>query len=129
RRAPNQRVAHAILQMSNPQAANSIVRDGVYVCKEKLHPTKDKCAPIRCVWCQHWDHIARNCKAQHDTCAICRHRHHTDNCSLYMTYHCVSCDIDNHSSNDPPTYKDRCVILNAKHPENSMPYFPTDEPW
>ncbi|KIK78277.1 hypothetical protein PAXRUDRAFT_164420 [Paxillus rubicundulus Ve08.2h10] len=31
RRAPNQRVAHTILQMTTPQAANTIIRDGVYI--------------------------------------------------------------------------------------------------
>ncbi|KIK76815.1 hypothetical protein PAXRUDRAFT_36870 [Paxillus rubicundulus Ve08.2h10] len=73
----------------------------------------------------------QNCNAQHDTCAICGHEHRTKNCSSYKTLHCVSCEVDDHSSNDQhcPTYEDKCATLNAKHPESSMMYYPTSEPW
>ncbi|KAG2153438.1 uncharacterized protein EDB93DRAFT_1270994 [Suillus bovinus] len=58
RRAVNQRVAHTIFHFTQPNMANKILRDGIYVGQEKLHP-----------------------------------------------------------------------CIDAKHPENSMPYFPTDESW
>ncbi|KIK79403.1 hypothetical protein PAXRUDRAFT_108945, partial [Paxillus rubicundulus Ve08.2h10] len=126
-RAQNQRVAHILLQMSEPMAANTLVRDSLYICKEKLHPIKDKCIPTRCIHCQRWGHITRNCNAQHDTCTVCGHK----NCSSYKTLHCISCKVDDNSSNDQhcPMYEDKCMTLNVKHPENSMLYYPTSEPW
>ncbi|KAG2135340.1 hypothetical protein DEU56DRAFT_737978, partial [Suillus clintonianus] len=71
RRAPNQRVAHAILHFTDSNAANVALRDGLYINKEKLHPRKDKKEPVRCVKCQLWGHIARDCNAPRDTCGTC----------------------------------------------------------
>ncbi|KAG2139672.1 hypothetical protein DEU56DRAFT_735500, partial [Suillus clintonianus] len=68
RRAPNQRVAHAILHFTDSNAANIALQDGLYINKEKLHPRKDKKEPVRCVKCQLWGHIARDCHAPRDTC-------------------------------------------------------------
>ncbi|KAF8419234.1 hypothetical protein L210DRAFT_3655331 [Boletus edulis BED1] len=131
-RNPNQRVAHAIFTFSEPKAANTLIRDGLYICKEKLHPHKEKREPLRCVRCQGWGHIARDCKAIHNACASCGHAHRTDSCTDSTGKHyCISCKSANHASNDPkcPTYLSKCAELDAKHPENSMPFFPTDEPW
>ncbi|KAF9231250.1 hypothetical protein BU15DRAFT_56398 [Melanogaster broomeanus] len=131
KRAPAQRVAHAIFQLTTPQAANALIRDGMYASKGKLHPSKDKREPIRCARCQRWGHIARECKSPQDTCATCGHAHKTAVCVSYKTFHCISCNSHDHSSNDShcPTYERKCEELDAKHPENSMPYYPTDETW
>ena len=42
----HQRVAHAIFTLANTDIANTLLRDRLYVQKEKLHPKKDKCEPI-----------------------------------------------------------------------------------
>ncbi|KIK96755.1 hypothetical protein PAXRUDRAFT_114006, partial [Paxillus rubicundulus Ve08.2h10] len=124
-------VAHAIFQLNSLQAADTLLQEGLYICKDKLHPTKDKREPIRCTCCQKWGHIARDCKANHNTCTICGLQHRTVNCDSLKMYHCVGCDTHTHSRNDPYclTYERKCEELNAKHPEKSMPYFPTDEEW
>ena len=36
--SPNQRVALAILHVSNPLVADILIHDGLYINKEKLHP-------------------------------------------------------------------------------------------
>ncbi|KAF8546187.1 hypothetical protein OG21DRAFT_1384216, partial [Imleria badia] len=131
-RSPNQGVVHALFTFSNPTAANSLLRDRLYICKEKLHPHKEKKDPLRCVHCQGWGHLARDCKAVHDTCAHCRHVHQMDSCTdTNGKCYCVSFKSNSHASNNPKcqTYLAKCAELDAKHPENSMPYFPTDEPW
>ncbi|KAF8545756.1 hypothetical protein OG21DRAFT_1428696, partial [Imleria badia] len=46
---PDQRVAHAIFTLAEPKAANILLCDGLYICKEKLHPRKEKKDPLRCV--------------------------------------------------------------------------------
>lgn len=132
RRHQKQKVAHAIFTFSEPSATNYLLHDGLYICKEKLHPRKEKKDPLRCVRCQGWGHLARDCKAIHDTCAQCGHAHRTDACNDNTgKRYCVSCKTNGHSSNDPkcPTYLHKCAELDAKHPENAMPFFPTDEPW
>ncbi|KAF9233165.1 hypothetical protein BU15DRAFT_17532, partial [Melanogaster broomeanus] len=89
----------------------------------------EKREPIRCAQCQKWGHIARDCTATYDTCAICGHTHRKEDCSSFKTYYCVGCDANDHSSNDPhcPTYLAKRAEMDAKYPENRMPYFPTDE--
>ncbi|KIJ10429.1 hypothetical protein PAXINDRAFT_23233, partial [Paxillus involutus ATCC 200175] len=130
-RAPNQRVVFAIFQLTSPQAANHLIREGLYTRREKLHPTKEKREPIRCVCCQRWGHIERDCKAPHEACTTCGREHRKENCMLYKTYHCISCKADDHSSSDPhcPTYLQKRTDLDDKHPENTMPFYPTDEEW
>ncbi|KAF9239980.1 hypothetical protein BU15DRAFT_19857, partial [Melanogaster broomeanus] len=78
-----------------------------------------------CARWQKWGHIARDCNTNHDTCATCGHVHRKENCDSFKTSYCVECDVNDHSSNDPhcPTYLAKCAELDAKHPENCMPYF------
>ncbi|KAG2150888.1 hypothetical protein DEU56DRAFT_703189, partial [Suillus clintonianus] len=71
RRAPGQSVAHATLHFADPSAANLTLRDGIYIGQEKFHPRKDKREPIRCVKCQLWGHMARDCNAPKDVCGTC----------------------------------------------------------
>ncbi|KIJ10055.1 hypothetical protein PAXINDRAFT_55458, partial [Paxillus involutus ATCC 200175] len=131
RAAPNQRVAHILLQLADPHSANKVMKDGLYVCKEKLCPHKDKKEPTRCAKCQRWGHIAANCHAECDACATCGEEHRSSECTSQNVRYCVSCENSGHASNDRhcPTYEQECAILDARHPENSMPYFPTNESW
>ncbi|KAF8835406.1 hypothetical protein BDN67DRAFT_913093, partial [Paxillus ammoniavirescens] len=122
-RAPNQRVAFAILQFNFPQIVNKLIREGLYTRREKLHPMKEKREPIRCVCCQHWGHIGHDCKATHKACATCGREHRKEDCTSYKTYYYVSCEVKDHSSSDHhcPTYLQKRAELNDKHPENTMP--------
>lgn len=131
RRAPTQRVAHAIFHFADTHSANNTLRDGIYIGQEKLHPRKDKREPVRCVRCQLWGHIAKDCKAPKDVCGTCGKNHRTNECNAYRTFHCVSCNSHEHASWDRkcPEFESKCAGIDAKHPENSMPYFPTDDPW
>ncbi|KAG2751707.1 hypothetical protein P692DRAFT_20700877, partial [Suillus brevipes Sb2] len=127
-----QRVAHAIFHFTGPTAANTALRDGIYIGQEKLHPRKDKREPVRCVKCQLWGHVAKECKASKDVCGTCGKNHRTDSCNAYRTLFCVSCNSDDHASwnRNCPEFENRCAGIDAKLPENSMPYFPTiNEDW
>ena len=98
---------------------------------EHLKPRKDKRELIRCLKCQHWGHIACNCKGMSNTCSTCAKDHCMSNCKSYQTYYCVTCQTDLHGSTDRccPEYIKCQEALNARTPENSMPYFPTEEIW
>ncbi|KAF9234175.1 hypothetical protein BU15DRAFT_9759, partial [Melanogaster broomeanus] len=131
RRNTHQRVAHAIFSISDPMIANVLLRDGIYINKEKLHPWKDKREPFRCVRCQLWGHIARDCKATHDTCGTCGEHHRTAECNQTDTLFCTGCKSKNHASysRNCKEFIKRSAELDAKYPENNMPYFPTNVEW
>jgi len=75
--------------------------------------------------------MAKNCMEKKDICSTCGGEHCHSNCNSYRTYYCVNCRSTSHSSTDKecPEYKAQLDALNACIPENSMPYFPTDELW
>ncbi|KIK80710.1 hypothetical protein PAXRUDRAFT_109257, partial [Paxillus rubicundulus Ve08.2h10] len=129
RRAINQRVAHILLHLNDPHHANKIMKEGLYICKERLTPHKDKKEPTRCAKCQCWGHIAGNCHADRETCAKCGGDHRSNLCASYNARYCVNCEDCNHASSDChcTIYIQQCTLLDAKHPENSMLYFPTEE--
>ena len=131
RREAEQRVAHALFRMTTPEAANQLISEGMYVNLERLRPVKDKKEPLRCLKCQQWGHMARDCKDNRDTCGTCAKNHRTNACPSYKTPHCVSCDSDSHASwnRSCPEFKRRSQALDETTPENGMPYFPTEEAW
>ena len=131
KRDRRQCVAHALFSITNPEAANKIIDQGLYINLERLRLRKDKREPIHCLKCQHWGHFTKDCKETGDTCSTCTKEHRTTNCCSFQTFYCVNCKTDRHASSDRecPEYI-RCQdALNRKTPENSMPYFPTEETW
>jgi hypothetical protein len=60
-RSPNQRSAHLVLLCTNPEAANMAITGGLIICNKKCHVERIKREPIRCLKCQGWNHIAREC--------------------------------------------------------------------
>ena len=131
RRGTRQRVAHALLSVASPQAANQLIKDGLYLDQTKYHPRKDRKEPIRCLKCQRWGHFASSCTQVKDTCGMCTHDHRDRNCNSYESNYCVNCESNTHSSKDRscPDFQCRCAEMDARAPDNAMPYFPTEEQW
>ncbi|KIK79514.1 hypothetical protein PAXRUDRAFT_161158, partial [Paxillus rubicundulus Ve08.2h10] len=131
KQAMNQRVAHTILMLCNPMSANLLICNSIYHKQEKFFPRKDKKEAICCMCCQLWGHIAKYCKVKEDTCEMCGDLHRTSVCTNRNKLFCVSCSTNNHASHNRACreFENCCTILDAKIPENLMPYFPTDIPW
>ena len=131
RRTNDQQVAHLMVTLRDPQTANNAIKEGFTLNHQKLQAKKNKREPIRCAKCQHYGHIARECVNRGDTCANCAGAHRTADCQDKGKKHCVSCNIATHASweRSCPEFKNRCKKLDERYIENTMPYFPTDEPW
>jgi hypothetical protein len=131
RRAPEQRAAHTIFAIKDISIANVCIRDGLYICGLRIHPSRLKHELMQCMKCRQWGHFAHACTANTDTCGTCGGEHRTSNCSNKEKIFCVSCKSDDHASWDQecPEFRRRCAQFNENYPENNLPYFPTDEDW
>ena len=131
RRSPQQRSAHLVLTFGNPEAANRAISNGIVICHKKCHVERIKKEPIRCLKCQGWNHMARDCNEEKDKCSNCAGAHRTAACLQPRVKRCVSCKSDEHASWDRecPTFLKKVSEFNERNPENSLPFFPTADPW
>jgi hypothetical protein len=131
KRALGQKVANVKMLCSDPNTANKLLTSDVFIQQQRIALHKDLREPLRCGKCQLYGHIARNCKQEWDTCAICRDRHRTTACTSHCTLKCTACDSDDHASNSRtcPNLLRRLEQLDQRDPERSLPYFPTEEAW
>jgi hypothetical protein len=131
RRSIQQRSAHLILSFASPEAANHAISNGIIICHKKCHVERLKKEPIRCLKCQGWNHMARDCTETKDRCSNCAGEHNTAICHQPRTKRCVSCNSNDHASWDRecPTFRRKVSEFNERNPENSLPLFPTADPW
>ena len=131
RRALGQQFAHLALTVSTPEDANLLIRDGIYVCNNKLYPKKMKQEPKQCMKCRKWGHFAADCLADKDICGNCGEDHRTKDCPDKDRRYCASCKNDTHVSWDRecPEFQRRVDRMDKNHPENVLAYFPTEEDW
>ncbi|KAF8816241.1 hypothetical protein BYT27DRAFT_7029602, partial [Phlegmacium glaucopus] len=131
-RSPSQKVASLRITCSSPEAANHLLCEGVFVEGQVVTVRKDLCEPIRCNRCQEYGHIRASCKNP-EVCAHCASSDHpTANCPPAHPAHCCSCGpTSSHPSYSRtcPAFTSRCVSLDAKYPENGMPFFLTGKCW
>jgi hypothetical protein len=130
-RPPDQTTAHLYLTFVDVISANRAISEGLTVCSKRVRVEKARKEPTRCLKCQGWNHIARECPATHDICANCTGIHRTDQCPQPHNERCVSCKITGHSSwsRKCPTYLRKVSDHNSLKPENTLQFFPTTEPW
>jgi hypothetical protein len=130
RRVPNQICGHLILTFSNPDTANRAKTEGLIICSKRVSVLKYKKEPICCMKCHGRNHIAAKCTQSFNRCGTCGLREHrTSACTSKSTY-CVNCGVDDHTSwsRECPTFMRKCHEFDVKHPENSLPYYPSSEP-
>lgn len=132
RRSPSQTVASLRITCINPHIANYIIKERFYIAGTIVKAYKDLKEPLRCNKCQTYGHIRAKCTFN-EHCALCASPSHvTAACNPTNTPSCVSCGpTSSHASFHRicPTFKSRCAAIDSRYPENSMPYFPTEEQW
>jgi hypothetical protein len=131
RRSPHQRSAHLVVSFANPDSANRAITGGLIICNKKCHVERIKREPIRCLKCQGWNHMARECPEMFNKCGSCGEKHNTSDCTQPRKTRCASCNTDDHASwsRECPTFLRKVEDFNARNPENVLPYFPTSDPW
>lgn len=129
RRQTHQSMAHLAIRYTSAEDANLALLNGIIICGTRVMSIKAKREPIRCLKCHGWDHLAAAC-TKGDKCGTCAGEHRTMTCNS-KAYRCVSCGTAGHASwsRECPTFKVKCMQMDKRLPENSMPYYPTDEVW
>jgi hypothetical protein len=80
RRSPSQRTAHLILSFTDVNAANRALANRLTICHRRTTVENIKKEPVRCLKCQQWNHYAKECIADHNTCRNCAEHHRTNHC-------------------------------------------------
>ena len=85
---------------------------------------------MRCLKCQGWNHFAKDCIEDKDTCGSCAGPHRTSRC-LATEKACVSCKPSDHASWSRTclTFAKKLAEFNIRNPDNSLQYFPTADTW
>ncbi|PIL24452.1 transcription factor [Ganoderma sinense ZZ0214-1] len=134
RRQRDQRVAHLLLTLNSPTAANTLISSGLTLAGKRVSARKNLAEPVRCAKCHRYDagHLARDCPQQNDTCGTCGRAHRTSECTRQdpRDHKCVVCNKSGHAtwSRDCPEFIDRLRRADARHPENRLRFFPTTDP-
>jgi hypothetical protein len=130
RRSPNQRTAHLLLTFNSAEAANRAITNGLTICNRRCRIERTRREPTRCLKCQGWNHFARECLEEKDTCGNCAGPHRTSSCHSNER-NCASCKSSDHASwsRKCPTFTRKLDEFNARNPDNSLLYFPTADPW
>ena len=130
KRSPGQKTATLKVLCTNPEAANLFITGHIRVEDHIVTVHKDIRLPIRCVKCQEYGHTRDAC-AGVARCVNCSSESHIAiNCSNKRAPSCVSCGPGStHPSTAPscPVFARKCASLEDWSPENTMPYFPTNE--
>ena len=131
RRSPGQRSAHLILTFTDINEANRAVVNGLTICNKKAKVEKVKKEPTRCLKCQGWNHFAKECLEDHDTCGNCAEHHRTNLCPTPTKKVCTSCKTDTHASwsRTCPVFLRKTEECNRCFPENALTFIPSSDPW
>ena len=129
-RLPSQRTAHLLLAFSDANAANRANTNSLLICNRKCQVERTRKEPVRCLKCQGWNHFARDCVVEKDTCGNCAGSHRTNSCQVDERA-CVSCKANDHASwsRACPTFLKKIAEFNTRNPDNSLQYFPTADAW
>ena len=80
-RSTGQHSAHLYISFNDTDSANRAITNGLIICNKKCS-IEQRCRELtRCLKCQGWNHIAKDCIEVDDTCGNCAGQHRTSTCS------------------------------------------------
>jgi len=104
----------------------------MFIFGKTVEIRKCKKEPIQCLKCHGYNHMAKECVNNYDTCGTCGSKtHRMRECMNKLSEQCVPCGGADHPSwsRQCPTFLRKCEDFDRAHPENSIPYFPLMEEW
>jgi hypothetical protein len=132
KRSPGQSTANLKVQCQNAETANYVLKERIRVAGNLVNVHKDLRQPMRCVKCHSYGHFKDSCPNE-ERCANCASDSHpTADCNASNPPSCAACaDGSNHTASSPncPTFIAKQKALLQRFPENTMPYYPTEERW
>ena len=132
RRFKGQQTAFLALVVEGVEQANQALR-GLTLAGRTVLVRRDLQEPQRCSRCQSYDgHFARDCKAEHDTCATCAGHHPTSRCDVTdpRQHRCVNCGVQGHTAwdRDCPTLRAKVRARFARQADTGFRFFVTENP-
>ncbi|KAI0742791.1 hypothetical protein C8Q80DRAFT_1108466, partial [Daedaleopsis nitida] len=129
-----QRVAHLIVTLCTPEAANQAIQEGLNIEGKSVLTRKLLWEPRNCMKHQEVGapHIAATCPATTDVCGTCAGGHCTLSCTVKEKHRmcCCNCKIDGHAAWDRacPSFVAALACFNEKTPLNHYRFYPTGDP-
>ena len=132
RRRPGQRLAFLQLTVTNINQANKAIK-GLTLAGRRVLVRKDFDEPRRCMRCQAFGHLAKDCTSATDTCANCAGTHPTAHCDVANTperHRCANCAGEEHPAWDRacPTFLARTRELAARRADSGFRFYVTNNP-
>ena len=75
KRDPSQQFANLKIFCVTQEVANSLINGSIQIMGSRLSITKDVRTPAVCNKCQKYNHFARDCYEENDTCGLCGREH------------------------------------------------------
>jgi Zinc knuckle len=130
-RREGQRFAFLSVGFSTREAANHALEYGIFIEGKQCRTKKALMDPRRCMKCQKFGHIARDCKSIHDVCARCAGLHRTgDQLCGTGELRCANCQEGGHGAADRQcrVFKERLHQARDRDPDAKYRLFPTNNP-
>ncbi|KAF5392000.1 hypothetical protein D9757_003365 [Collybiopsis confluens] len=131
KRSPKQTVAHAILTFDKRRTANEAIRRGLVIEKRMVSIRKEVKDPQRCMKCQHYGHIAKECNSDADVCGRCAKEHPTRECVADRgEFWCAVCGTHGHAAvdRDCPVFMRKVQEREKRDRNGGYQYFVTEDP-
>lgn len=130
-RRHGQRSAFATVKVSSAQAANSLIRKGLYAGGRSNKARKVVSEVQRCFKCQRLNprHIASTCPCAKEVCEWCGGDHRSGSCEIRgndpAEHWCVNCKVHGHGAGDRlcDMWQRAARSANVRAPENMFKYF------
>lgn len=134
KRSKDQVCGHMIFTLSDPETANKLIRNQLYIEGKAIQVSKLLAEPRRCLKCQKagTGHLAEKCPSEHNICGTCSENHRTMECKITQKTNmkCANCNESGHPAWDRmcPIFQEHLQKFNNSHPENKYKFYLTADP-
>ncbi|KAE9385065.1 hypothetical protein BT96DRAFT_742440, partial [Gymnopus androsaceus JB14] len=130
-RTPTQKTAHVLVHLKTREAANQAIQQGMSIGGKWVTGHRDKRGPIRCMKCQQFNYIAKECTSEKDVCGRCDKNHRTKDCTATAEeFYCAVCKQPGHIAADRkcPTLLRKIRERARCNPESGYKFYVINHP-